>query len=569
MIRSFVLSILGRPSVLLAFVITSSVFMACNMGQKADRIFVNAKIWTGNEAQPYATAIAISGTSLLFVGSDEDVGKYRGSNTEVIDAEGSFIVPGFVDNHTHFLSGGFQLASVNLRQASTPAAFAELVESFAADAISGAWITGGDWDHEAWGGELPTREWIDDVTPDNPVFVNRLDYHMALANSHVLKLAGITRETPDPSGGTIVRDPETGEATGILKDEAMNLVYAIMPDPPDESFDSAFLRAQSHALERGVTQIHDVGSYGGWQDLEVFSRIKDRGQLEMRIYSLVNLSTWERLREYISENGKGDEWLRWGGLKTLVDGSLGSTTGLFYEPYADAPHTSGLFMGDSTAIRTQILGADAAGLQLAIHAIGDKANDWVLDVLDDVVQINGVRDRRSRIEHAQHLIREAINRMGRGGIIPSVQPYHAVDDGRWAEKRVGPVRIKTTYPFRSLLDAGAMVTFGSDWTVAPLSPLLGIEAAVTRATIDGLNPDGWIPEQRISVEEALHAYTSSNAYAGFMEDRSGSLAEGMLADFVVLSKNLFDVPGPQLSDVAVLRTVIGGVDRYVAEPSDE
>jgi predicted amidohydrolase YtcJ len=532
-----------------------------------DIIYVDGVVWTGDAETPWAEAIAVADGKILKVGTDEEIRRFAGSSTDtdIVDLEGAFVVPGFIDNHTHFLYGGFQLAGVQLRDAASKDTFVTRIERFAGSISPQQWITGGDWDHEAWGGELPERSWIDDVTKENPVFVSRLDGHMALANSLTLKLAGITADTPDPEGGTIVRNPRTGEPTGVLKDEAMSLVYSVMPDPSPLELRTALDRATEHALSLGVTQVHDVGSFGGWMDLEAFRQARSEGNLKIRIYSFVPLRSWRRLDALVAENGRGDEWLRWGGLKGFVDGSLGSTTAWFYDPYEDEPETSGLLVADTASIRRNILSADSAGLQIAVHAIGDQANDWLLDVYGEMETVSGRRDRRSRIEHAQHLSPGSLNRFASLGVVASMQPYHAIDDGRWAEKRIGPERIKTTYAFRSLLDAGAALTFGSDWTVAPIDPLKGIFAAVTRETIDGANPDGWVPEQKITVEEALRAYTSTNAWAGFMESQSGTLSKDKLADFVVLSRNLIDIDPDSIPDIRVLRTVIGGKDAFVLD----
>ena len=534
--------------------------------QAPEAVYTNARIWTGDPTNPWAEALAVAGGAILAVGAAPDVEALAGASTRTIDLGGGFVVPGFIDNHTHFLSGGFQLASVNLRDADTPAEFARRLGAFA-ETLSDdedRWITGGDWDHERWGGELPHRDWIDRLTAGRPVFVNRLDGHMALANTAALERAGITAETPDPEGGTIVRDPATGAPTGVLKDEAMSLVYRVMPPSTEAALDEALDRAMDHALALGVTQVHDVGSFGGWTDLATFRRAHAAGRLRLRVYSLVPLSTWPRLAEYRAEHGLGDDDLRWGGLKAFVDGSLGSTTAWFYDPYDDAPETAGLIVTDTTLLRQWILDADAAGLHLAIHAIGDRANDWLLDRYEETATANGPRDRRHRIEHAQHLTPEAIRRIARLGVVPSMQPYHAIDDGRWAEKRIGPERIQTTYAFASLLAAGATLTFGSDWTVAPLSPLEGIYAAVTRRTFDGAHPEGWVPGQKISVAQALRAYTAHNAHAGFQEERLGMLAPGRYADFVVLSEDLFEIDPVAIPAVRVLRTVVGGRERFVA-----
>ncbi len=539
--------------------------MQTMLAQVPEVIYTNAQIWTGNPDAPWAEALAIQDGVLLDVGPAARMAARQAATTRVVDLDGRFVVPGFIDNHTHFLSGGFQLASVNLRDADTPEEFARRLGAFAAAVPEGRWIMGGDWDHERWGGTLPRRAWVDSLTAAHPVFVTRLDGHMALANAKALALAGITRDTPDPAGGTIVRDPNTGEPTGVLKDEAMALVSRVIPTPSSEALDEALDRAMGHALSLGVTQVHDVGSFGGWIDLETYRRAHADGRLRLRIYSMVPLTTWKRLAAFVREEGRGDDWLRWGGLKAFVDGSLGSTTAWFYAPYADAPETTGLIITDTTALRQQILEADAEGLHLAVHAIGDRANDWLLDVFAEATAQNGPRDRRFRIEHAQHLAPEAIARFARQGVVPSMQPYHAIDDGRWAEKRIGPERLATTYAFRSLLDAGAPLTFGSDWTVAPLSPLEGIYAAVTRRTLDGAHPEGWVPREKITVEEAVRAYTAANAYAGYQEAQLGTLQAGKQADFVVLSGNLFEIDPVEIKTVRVLRTIVGGDEHYVAE----
>ena len=537
------------------------LFLGACTTPDADRIYVNGTFWTGNPDQPSAEAMAVADGRILSVGTENEVRSHAGSTTEVVDLDGAFVVPGFIDNHTHFLSGGLGLASVDLRDASSPAMFSERMAAFAPTIPAGRWIEGGDWDHEAWGGQLPDRSWIDEGTPENPVFVSRLDGHMALANTLALEQAGITADTPDPDGGTIVRRAD-GTPTGVLKDAAMDLVWAVIPPKSvDERLDM-LRRGQEHALAQGVTQIHDVGSYGGWRDLEAFEAAHEAGELDLRVYSLVAISTWQRMADRVAEMGRGDERLRWGGLKGMVDGSLGSTTALFYEPYLDEPGTSGLLVNDTTKLHKDILAADSAGLHLAVHAIGDKANDWLMDVFAEAEAANGPRDRRWRIEHAQHLTRKAIDRFDDLGVVPSMQPYHAIDDGRWAVNRIGEERIKTTYAFRSLLDAGAPLTFGSDWTVAPIQPLLGIYAAVTRRTIDGANPGGWVPEEKITVEEALTAYTISNARAGFWDASTGSLEAGKWADFVILSDNLLSMDPVGIQDVHVLQTVIGGETVY-------
>jgi predicted amidohydrolase YtcJ len=527
----------------------------------AEAIYAHGVVWTGVPGALPAEALAVGGGRLLAVGSAAEVERYRGAATRTVDLGGRFVVPGLIDAHTHFLSGGFELAGVDLRGARNPAELTRRLADFVARQPRGRWVTGGDWDHEAWGGELPRRDWIDAATRYTPVLVERLDGHMALATSKALALAGVTRATADPPGGTIVRDARTGEPTGILKDAAMDLVARVIPPPTDGERDQALARATAHAVARGVTEVQDMGT---WDDLATYRRAAERGALGLRVYAFVPIATWARLADFVREHGRGDDLLRWGGVKGFVDGSLGSTTAWFYAPYADQPKSRGLTVTDLSDLGEWIRAADAAGLQVAVHAIGDRANDWLLDRFAAVARAGGRRDRRFRIEHAQHLTRVAIARLGRGEAIASMQPYHAIDDGRWAEKRIGAARVRTSYAWRSLADAGARLAFGSDWTVAPIDPLLGIYAAVTRATLDGKHPGGWVPEQQVGVEEALRAYTAGSAYAGFQESRLGTLAPGKLADFVVLSADLLTIPPARIRDVRVLRTVIGGRDRYAA-----
>lgn len=546
-------------SFLILLCAASLLLSACSVPSAPDTIYTNGAIWTGASDHPWAEALAITDGQLVAVGDATTVEALQGTSTEVVDVEGHFVVPGFIDNHTHFMNGGFQLASVDLRSADSPEEFAQRIGAFAETLPEERWILNGDWDHEAWGGTLPERSWIDDLTPYHPVLVNRLDGHMALANTKALALAGVTAATPDPPGGTIVRDAN-GEPTGVLKDEAMTLVYQVVPERSEAELDEALQRAMDHAVSLGVTQVHDMGTWTHWS---TYRRAAAAGHLKLRLYSFVPLATWARLDSVVAAEGQGDAWLRWGGLKGFVDGSLGSTTAWFYEPYTDEPQTAGLLVTDTTALRTAVVAADAADLHVAVHAIGDRANDWLLDVFAEADHQNGSRDRRFRIEHAQHLSREALARFHAQGVIPSMQPFHAIDDGRWAEKRIGPERILTTYAFRSLLDADAPLTFGSDWTVAPLSPLQGIAAAVLRQTIDGANPDGWVPEEKISVEQALRAYTANNAYAGFQEDILGTLEIGKRADFVVLSANLLTIDPARIAEVEVLRTVIDGHTQFL------
>jgi predicted amidohydrolase YtcJ len=518
---------------------------------------VNARIWTGDDAQPWAQALVVDGETLALVGSDEDARKANAA--QVVDAGGRLIVPGFTDAHVHFISGGFSLASVQLRDAHSREEFAARIKAFAATVPAGTWITGGDWDHTLWGGELPTREWIDSVTPDHPVWVNRLDGHMSLANGVALKLAGISRATKDVPGGAIVRDRK-GEPSGVFKDNAMSLIDGVVPAASAEMNDRALLAAMKYVNAQGVTTVHNMGTFG---DLETFARAAQAKTLTTRIYAVTPLAEWEKLRDavtaktYGGADGRGDEWLRVGGLKGFMDGSLGSHTAAFEEPFADAPKDRGLLVNPPEDMYKWISGADKAGLHVMVHAIGDRAIAMLLDIYERVEKEDGARDRRFRIEHTQHLRESDIPRFAQLDVIASMQPYHAIDDGRWAEQFIGK-RIATTYAFRSLLDTKARLAFGSDWSVAPATPLEGLYAAVTRRTLDDKNPDGWVPEQKITVEEALRAYTTGGAYASFDESRKGALTAGKLADLVMIDRDLFKIPPEQIREAKVLATVVGG-----------
>ncbi|MDG6347309.1 amidohydrolase [Luteimonas sp. 8-5] len=525
----------------------------------ADTILVGGKVWTGNPDQPEAQALAIADGKVAAVGSDAEVRRWAGPSTTVIALQGRRVVPGFNDAHVHFFDGGQGLASVQLRDASSPEIFRDRIGAYADTLEKGRWVLNGNWDHERWTpAELPTRQLIDAVTPDNPVFINRLDGHMALANTLALKLAGITRDTPDPPGGSIVRDA-SGEPTGVLKDAAMNAVYAVIPEADATEISDALHAAMRYANENGVTSVQDMSASPAI--LRAYQQLLADGELTVRVYGAQPLSRWERLADAGIAADFGGDMLRIGVLKGFADGSLGSTTALFFEPYLDEPGTSGLpsdEMVDAEAMLADMLGADAAGLQLAVHAIGDKANAAILDMFAEVARRNGPRDRRLRIEHAQHFRMSDIPRMHAQGVIASMQPYHAIDDGRWAEKRIGAERAKGTYAFRSLLDAGAVLAFGSDWYVAPMEPLLGIYGAVTRRTLDGAHPDGWVPEQKSGVADAVRAYPAGSAYAEGQEAVKGTLEPGKLADLMVLSQDIFAIDPATIDKVRVDTTILGG-----------
>jgi predicted amidohydrolase YtcJ len=522
-------------------------------------IIVNAAVHTMEPSRPTAEAVAVAGNRIVALGSTKELRALAGTGTRVIDAHRNSVLPGFNDAHTHFLTGGFSLSSVDLRDANSIEEMARRLGEYARRTPKGGWILGGDWDHEKWpGAPLPTRQEIDSVTPDNPVFVNRLDGHMALANSLTLKIAGISGETKDPPGGLIVRDPQTGEPTGILKDAAQELVERAMQEKSFEEKHAAAVAGTEYAARMGVTSLTDMSA---GEDVGLYQYMLEHGELKTRIYAIRSIVSWEVMAKTGVRAAFGSEMLRIGGLKGFADGSLGSTTALFFEPYNDAPNTRGLLfdqMLPEGIMLKRVEGADKAGLQVMIHAIGDEANLRILDIYKEAAEKDGARDHRFRIEHAQHLRASEIPRFGKQKVIASMQPYHEADDGRWCEKRIGPERSKGTYAFRTLLDTGAVLAFGSDWTVAPLNPLTGLKAAVTRQTLDGKHPNGWLPEQKITLDEALRAYTFGSAYAEFAEKAKGTLLPGKLADLVMLDRDIYKIDPAQIDQARVILTVLDG-----------
>lgn len=536
---------------------------AAAQGVTADLVITNAKVHTMNPAQKQARSIAVLGNRIIAVGSDAETRPLIGAKTRVIDAKGKVIIPGFNDAHVHFLETGVQLSSVDLRDARTPQEFVERIRKFAAKLPKGRWILGGKWDHENWTpNNLPTAAMIDAVTPDNPVFIDRLDGHMALANSLAMRLAKIDRDVKDVAGGEIVRDA-SGNPTGVFKDAAMGYIGRVIPEPSFEERLEAAQAATDHAASLGVTSVQDMSA---GTDVGVYQELLRRGTLKTRVYGCSPLSAYTRWQNTGVRYAFGDAMLRVGCLKGYADGSLGSTTAWFFEPYLDAPTSTGLASDEIPKTPEYVLGADKAGLQIRIHAIGDKANATVLDIFDKTTQANGQRDRRFTIEHAQHLRQEDIRRFGSQKVVASMQPFHIIDDGRWAWKRLDEKRLKGTYAFRTLLDSGAVLAFGSDSPVAPLNPLFGVYAAVTRRTLDEKNPGGWIPEQKISVDETLRAFTWGSAYAEFQENVKGTIEPGKLADLVMLSDDIFTIDPVKIRDVKIHLTIVDGRVVYQLNP---
>lgn len=538
-------------------VFLSILFITSLSAQNMKTAFINGKVYTVNDNQPTAQAVVVEQNKIIFVGSNEDAKKFIDPSTNVIDLKGKLMLPGFIDNHVHFITGGFYLLGIDLRPANSTNEFKQILKNYA-QKNPGKWITGGYWDHEKWEvKDLPTKGMIDEVVSNQPVFVDRLDGHMGVANSFALKLAGITKDTQSPDGGLIVKDPITGEPTGVLKDNAMYLITKHIPDPTSEENYDALIAALDEAKKLGITSVQDI-TYGN--ALDAFEKAKSEGKLTCRIFTRWPISDYQSLVDKNIKIGYGDDYIKMGSLKAFADGSLGSSTAWFFDRYDQDTLTTGLAMDiiSDGSMEKWCSDADKNGLQLSVHAIGDKANSYMLDLYEKIINENPKWDRRFRLEHAQHVRFEDVKRFAELGVIASVQPYHCIDDGVWAEKRIGPERIKYTYPFKSFLDAGVKLCFGTDWYVAPLNPLLGLYAAVTRRTLDDKNPDGWIPEQKISIEDAIKCYTINSAYASFEENIKGSIEAGKLADLIVLSNDILTIDPVKIKDAQVEMTVFDG-----------
>lgn len=537
-----------------------TLFSSCSKNtNSADTIVFNANVWTGDENQKTAQAFAIKGDEILDVGTDEAMQQYKGSNTKMIDAEGKFITPGFIDAHMHLMRSGEMLLNVQLRDAKSPEEFTQRIADFSKKIDAETWITGGSWDQTQWGGEMPRKDWIDGVTPNKPVVVMRMDGHMLLANSAALKIAGVDKNTADIAGGEIIRDAN-GEPTGLLKDNAMNLLLDIIPAWSEKRKHEILKAASQHLLENGVTSVTDMeGLHPSFQSYETADQLRTANELNIRIYEGATLGDFAKVNK---ADYKNDKWVKFGLVKGFVDGSLGSRTAAFKDDYSDAPGNKGMFINTDEDLYNWISGADKKDLQVTVHAIGDAAIKKLLNIFERVEKENGKKDRRFRMEHVQHIDPKDVKRFAELGVVASMQPYHAADDGRWAEALIGPERTKMTYAIKSLFDANAKVAFGSDWFVAPPSVMLGIHAAVNRETLDGKNPNGWVPEQKITVEQALIGYTRNAAYASFDESIKGTLKKGMLADFVILSDDLIKIDPKKINQVQVMKTFVGGKEVY-------
>jgi predicted amidohydrolase YtcJ len=525
----------------------------------ATLIVTNAAVYTVDKQQPKAEAVAVIGDRIVAVGSRADIDLWRRPQTKVIDARGKPLLPGFNDAHVHFIQGGAQLEQVQLTDAATPEDFAKRIAAQTKKTRKGEWILGGRWDETKWPKpELPTKDLVDPVTGDIPMFVQRYDGHEALANSIAMKLAGVDAKTPDVPGGVIVRDL-SGNPTGVFKDAAMALIYKAIPPMTREQRLRAARGALKHAASLGVTSVQHMNPE--FADVAAYSELAEQGELTTRIYAVPMETNWRDQAKVGIRHAWGSSYLRLGAVKGYADGSLGSRTAYMFEPFTDDPGNSGLLsdeMHPPGAMRDRLMQADAAGLQLRVHGIGDRAISMMLDIFADIEKEHGYHDQRSTIEHAQHVAKKDFERFAKLHVLASMQPYHAIDDGRWAEARLGHERARYSYAWRSFLDHGVTLAFGTDWPVAPLDPMQGVYAAITRATLDGKNPGGWIPEEKITLPEAIEAYTMGAAFAEFQETEKGSIKPGKLADMVILSENIFDLKPEAIRNVKVRTTIVGG-----------
>ncbi len=515
---------------------------------------LNAKIWTANPKQPYAEAIAVCNGYIHDIGTNQQIKAQITKKTKVIDASGKLIVPGFIDSHLHLIEGGIRLNSLQLRDVQTKGEFISAIANFAKTCKAGEWIIGGDWDHENWGGELPCRHWIDALTPENPVWISRLDGHMALANTATLTASKFSLDLACSEGE--IEIDEQGKASGIFKDRAMDIIARHIPKRSKEQTYKDLEAAMKYLNSLGVTSVHNLSLYEK-SDIESLDKARKDKKLTTRIYTTFPLFAWRELHERIKKQGTGDKWLKVGGVKGFTDGSLGASTAAFFDPYKGSETNRGMMISKPEELFKNVLEADKHNIQVMIHAIGDKANNTLLNIYERVIESNGKKDRRFRIEHAQHLLKEDIPRFAKLNVLVSAQPYHLIDDGRWAEKLIGAERLQTSFAFKSLLKNNAHVSFGSDWFVALPNPILGIYAAVTRK-IKGEKSKSFVPEERITVEQALKAYTIDAAYAGFDEKIKGSLEKGKLADMVVLDKDILTIEPEEIQNTKVEMTILDG-----------
>jgi len=546
------------------FIISAVCFLILNCGEKmqiADLVLKNGKIVTIDKNNPRAEAVAIKDDKFIAVGTNKEIDKYTDIQvTKIIDLEGKLAVPGFIDAHIHFEGGGVSLMQIDLNGVTTLTEIQRRVKEKVDEVEDGVWVYGRGWDHEMLPDKKwPTKEIIDTVAPKNPVVLRRVDGHSSLVNSLVLKISGITKNTPDLHGGAIIKKPFTGEPTGILKETAQRLIKSPKLSTK-ESYDNsrkAIKLALKEAASLGITGIHNLAG-----NFEIFQELLDRKELTVRVYACASITedkeVLESYKEWQKKFTNNKYMIKFGYLKGFIDGTLGSGTAVFFKPFDDDPSTTGLPRMTQKELNELVVIADKEGFQIGIHAIGSKANNMILNTFEEAISINGKRDSRHRSEHAQVLIPQDISRFAELGVIASMQPTHCITDKKFAEKRIGKERCRGAYAWKSLLNAGAHIAFGTDWPVEPLDPMEGLYAAVTRKDRKGEPGDGWFPEEKISMEKAIELYTLGSAYASFEENIKGSIQAGKLADIVVLSQDLFEIPANKIMDTKVVYTIVGG-----------
>jgi predicted amidohydrolase YtcJ len=545
-------------------IITMLVISSCNKSEKADLVIINGKVLTMDKENSIVEAIAIKGENIMAVGSTSKISAMiEEGSTRVIDAGGRLVIPGFNDAHLHF--GPIDPDYIELRYTTDPSIITQKVKAQVARSKPGELIKGGHWEHEMFiDKKWPSKELLDKVSPNNPVVLSRADGHSVLVNSFVLRASGITKNTPDPFGGEIQKDPVTGDPTGILKEnaEAAIITGEVKTERTAEEESSRLWKGYQLALkearELGVTSIQVPGD----ADFDLYEKLQKSGDLTSRIDIGKSLTAdtllLKRYLELQKKYPKDNNWIRFGYLKAFIDGTIGSGTALMFEPFSDNTTTSGLAMMPYEEFENKVIIADRYGFQIGVHSIGDKGNNWTLNAYEKARQINGSRDSRHRDEHAQTLLLSDIPRFAKLGVIPSMQPTHCISDKKFCIKRIGAERAKGAYAWKSLADAGANLAFGTDYQVEPLNPMEGLYAAVTRKDRLGEEGNGWYPEQKITMTDAIKYYTLGSAYAQFMENRKGVIKPGYLADIVITDKDLLTIPENEIMKTKVDFTITGG-----------
>ncbi len=533
----------------------------------ADIIFTNGTVYTVNDAAPKAEAIAVKGDRIAFVGSNADAKKYAGRATRVIDLKGKTVVPGFTDSHYHIFGVGERLIRLNLENATTFQLLLDTVKRQAEELGPGRWINGRGWIETFWKPPVfPTREDLDKVAPNNPVFLMRSDGHSAVVNSAALKAAGIDAKTPDPFGGQILHDKKTGEPTGMLLDNAMDLVEKKLPPPAPEENEKALLLGAARSVSLGLCEIQNAGSY--LPQLDLMEKLYREGKIKLRIYNAV-YGPGDAASKILKDGpilDAYDHHFTTRTIKVIFDGSLGSRSAALLEPYSDAD-TSGFLTQKEADLRPMFREALRRGIQVETHAIGDRANRTILDLYEEAFKAvppgeRKVKEPRWRVEHAQILAPSDIPRFAKLGVIASMQPSHAISDLFFAPRRLGEKRLAGSYAWQSLLKSGAIITAGSDAPIQEGNPLIEFYAAVARKALNGFSAPDWHPEQAVSREEALQMLTRWPAYAAFQEKEKGSIEPGKLADLTILSDDIMKIPEADIPHTRCLMTVIGGEIAY-------